>query len=78
SCKPFGAPGNIFPLLQTALAATVINQSRAGIPRLILINTGSIRFDLVKGPFTYDDSFIVSPFIDAFEFIPNVPYSIAE
>ncbi|KAL2352406.1 Metallo-dependent phosphatase-like protein [Cryomyces antarcticus] len=78
SCKPFGAPGNIFPLLQTALAATVINQSRANIPRLILINTGSIRFDLVKGPFTYDDSFVVSPFTDAFQFIPNVPYSIAE
>lgn len=23
-----------------------------------------------------DDSFIVSPFLDAFQFIPNVPYSI--
>jgi len=52
SCKPFGAQGNIFPLLATALAATVINPSRAAIPRLILINTGSVRFDLVKGPFT--------------------------
>lgn len=52
SCKPFGAEGNIFPLLATALAATVINQSRAANPRLILINTGSVRFDLVKGPFT--------------------------
>lgn len=52
SCKPFGAEGNIFPLLATALSATVINQSRAANPRLILINTGSIRFDLVKGPFT--------------------------
>lgn len=52
SCKPFGANGNIFGLLQTALAATVVNGSRANIPRLIIINTGSIRFDLVKGPFT--------------------------
>lgn len=52
SCKPFLADGNIFGLLQTALAATVVNESRADVPRLIIINTGSIRFDLVKGPFT--------------------------
>lgn len=77
SCKPFGADGNIFGLLETALAATVVNESRADIPRLIIINTGSIRFDLVKGPFTFDDSFIVSPFDDAFQFIPDVPYKLA-
>lgn len=77
TCKPFGDKGNIASLLQLALAATVINETRADIPRLIIINTGSIRFDLVKGPFTYDDSFIVSPFTDAFQFIPDVPYSIA-
>ena len=52
SCKPFGAEGNIFPLLSTALSATVINQSRADIPRFIILNTGSVRFDLVEGPFT--------------------------
>ena len=52
SCKPFLADGNIFGLIQTALAATVINESRADIPRLIIVNTGHIRFDLVKGPFT--------------------------
>ncbi|KAL8830458.1 MAG: hypothetical protein Q9191_001420 [Dirinaria sp. TL-2023a] len=76
-CKPFGADGNIFPLLATALAATVINESRADVPRLIIINTGSVRFDLVKGPFTFDDSFIVSPFADGFQFIPDVPYKFA-
>lgn len=47
------------------------------IYRLILINTGSIRFDLVKGLFTYDDSFIVSPFKDAFQYLQNVPYTTA-
>ncbi|KAH8724465.1 Metallo-dependent phosphatase-like protein [Phaeosphaeriaceae sp. PMI808] len=36
-----------------------------------------VRFDLAKGPFTYDDSFIVSPFYDAFQFIPDVPYEQA-
>ena len=77
SCQPFGAPGNIFTLLSTALSTVVVNQSRADIPRLIIINTGSVRFDLVQGPFTYDDSFIVSPFTDGFQFLPDVPYSLA-
>jgi hypothetical protein len=76
-CKPFLAEGNIFGLLQTALATVVINETRKDVPRLIIINTGSVRFDLAKGPFTYDDSFIVSPFKDAFQFIPDVPYKQA-
>ncbi|EMD97113.1 hypothetical protein COCC4DRAFT_61777 [Bipolaris maydis ATCC 48331] len=76
-CKPFLAEGNIFKLLQTALATTVVNETRKDIPRLIIINTGSVRFDLAQGPFTYDDSFIVSPFTDAFQYIPNVPYEQA-
>ena len=76
-CKPFLAEGNIFGLLQTALATVVVNETRKDTPRLIIINTGSVRFDLAKGPFTYDDSFIVSPFKDAFQFIPDVPYEQA-
>lgn len=51
-CKPYGADGNIFGLLETALGLTVINQERVNTPRIIIINTGSIRFDLVEGPFT--------------------------
>ncbi|KAF1931806.1 uncharacterized protein M421DRAFT_417555 [Didymella exigua CBS 183.55] len=76
-CKPFGTDGNIFQLLQTALSTVVVNETRKDTPRLIIINTGSIRFDLPKGPFTYDDSFIVSPFSDAFQFLPDVPYAQA-
>jgi len=76
-CKPFMAEGNIFGLLQTALATVVVNETRKDIPRLIIINTGSVRFDLAQGPFTYDDSFIVSPFKDSFQFIPDVPYEQA-
>lgn len=76
-CKPFLAEGNIFKLLQTALATVVVNETRKDVPRLIIINTGSVRFDLAKGPFTYDDSFIVSPFSDSFQFIPDVPYEQA-
>ena len=77
ACKPFQARGNIYSLMAIALAATVVNQTRADVPRLIIINTGSVRFDLLKGPFTYDDSFIVSPFTDTFGYIPSVPYTLA-
>ncbi|KAF3010935.1 hypothetical protein E8E13_010181 [Curvularia kusanoi] len=77
-CQPFGAPGNIFTLLQTALSTVVVNETRKTVPRLIIINTGSVRFDLAQGPFTYDDSFIVSPFSDSFQFIPDVPYAQAK
>lgn len=76
-CKPYGTDGNIFKLLQIALSTVVVNETRKQNSRLIIINTGSIRFDLAKGPFTYDDSFIVSPFDDAFQFIPDVPYEQA-
>ncbi|KAF4637576.1 hypothetical protein G7Y89_g499 [Cudoniella acicularis] len=74
SCFPWDIPGNIASLLQISLAAIVVNPSRSTIPRSVIISTGSIRFDLVKGPFTYDDSFIVSPYTDNFLFILNVPY----
>jgi 2',3'-cyclic-nucleotide 2'-phosphodiesterase (5'-nucleotidase family) len=76
-CTPYGDDRNIYTLMVKALAATVVNASRAEIPRLILIHKGNIRFDLVQGPFTYDDSFIVSPFKNTFQFISDVPYEIA-
>lgn len=78
TCAPFESEDSIYSLLETALAAVVINETRADIPRLIIINTGSIRFDLAQGPFTYDDTFIVSPFTDAFQYLPDVPYEYAK
>lgn len=78
SCAAYGSAENIFTLVATAMGAEVVNASRSTIPRYIIVNTGSIRFDLVKGPFTYDDSFIVSPFDDAFVYIPKVPYAMAK
>jgi hypothetical protein len=76
SCKPFGDPGNIFSLVPTALSATVLNADRSKLPHIIIINTGSIRFDLVKGPFIFNDAFIVSLFNDAFQYIADVPYAV--
>ncbi|KAI1259335.1 ser/Thr protein phosphatase family [Xylariaceae sp. FL1019] len=77
TCAPFTSSKNIFPLLSVALAETVVEDDRKAKARYIISNTGGIRFDMYKGPFTYDDSFIVSPFEDAFLYIPDVPFNQA-
>lgn len=45
--------------------------------RIILINTGGIRYDLYKGEFTKNALFTVSPFKNKWRVIPNVPTEIA-
>ncbi|KAJ5764865.1 hypothetical protein N7520_004424 [Penicillium odoratum] len=77
SCKPFGDEGNVYTLMQKAVAATVINPNRMSNSRMIIINRGAIRYDLVQGPFTLDDSYIVCPYTTPFKYIANVPYSLA-
>ncbi|KAK6353598.1 hypothetical protein TWF696_005561 [Orbilia brochopaga] len=77
-CVKQDDPNSVYSLVQTALAATIINETRKDIPRMIFVNTGGIRFDLFKGAFTYDDSFIVAPFTNKFQYIPSVPYSMAK
>ncbi|KAK8026861.1 hypothetical protein PG991_003917 [Apiospora marii] len=77
SCAPFDSPDNIFPLLSQAMAEVVVNETRKDIPRYVISNTGGIRFDMHKGPFTYDDFFIVSPFRDALLYVPEVHCSKA-
>jgi hypothetical protein len=77
SCKPFGDPGNIYTLVQSAAAATVVDPDRSTKSRMIIINQGAIRYDLVQGPFTVDDSYIVCPYTSTFRYFPDVPYSLA-
>ncbi|KAJ6111171.1 hypothetical protein N7486_003406 [Penicillium sp. IBT 16267x] len=69
SCKPYGE-GNIYTLVQKAAAATVVNPDRGGKWRVIIVNQGAIRYDLVQGPFTVDDSYIVCPYTSTFNTSP--------
>lgn len=70
---------SVFTLLdQQVLPDIIANESRKDIPRLAIINTGAIRFDIFKGPFTLDTTYIVSPFQSKMTYIPEVPYSIAK
>jgi hypothetical protein len=76
-CRPTGDSGNIFTLLNEALSTVVVNKTRANIPRIFLYSGGTVRYDLVKGPFTKDDSFIVIPYKNTLQYISNVPYASA-
>lgn len=76
---PFGNDGSIYNLLvQKVLPLMVVNESRVGKARMIITNSGGIRFDIFKGPFTYDSSFIVTPFDNQFLVIHDVEYSTAK
>ncbi|KAB8339303.1 hypothetical protein FH972_022236 [Carpinus fangiana] len=46
-------------------------------PKLVISNTGAMRFDIFKGPFTKDSEFLVSPFTSGFRYIKDVDYSVA-
>ncbi|PPQ78988.1 hypothetical protein CVT25_002272 [Psilocybe cyanescens] len=57
--------------------ALAINNTRASIPNIIITNTGSLRFDIYAGEFTKNDQLTVSPFVNGFLYIPDVPFSVA-
>lgn len=44
----------------------------AGGDRVIITNTGGLRFDLLKGPYTRNTGFVVSPFPNNWVYLPNV------
>lgn len=70
---------SIFTLLDQRILPEIINnKTRKAIPRLAIINTGAIRFDIFKGPFTVDTTYIVSPFQSKMVYIPEVEYSVAK
>lgn len=78
-CAPFDSELNLFPgVIIPAVSKIVVREERKEKARIVLGNTGSVRYDIPKGPFTYDDNFIVSPFRDVFRYIKDVPYDKAQ
>ncbi|KAL1872287.1 hypothetical protein VTK73DRAFT_1669 [Phialemonium thermophilum] len=76
---PYPGPDSIYSWLENeVLPDVVVNEERKHIPRLGIINTGTIRFDIFKGPFTKDTTYIVSPFLSGLKYIPDVPYKVAK
>ena len=63
--------------MQVIPFALAINNTRASIPNIVIMNSGSQRFDVYAGPFTKNDLLTATPFTDSFKFIPDVPFSVA-
>jgi 2',3'-cyclic-nucleotide 2'-phosphodiesterase (5'-nucleotidase family) len=69
---------SIFTWLEERVLPDVVqDKNRLDKPRIAIANTGAIRFDIFKGPFTKDSTYIVSPFTSGFRFIKDVPFGIA-
>lgn len=46
-------------------------------PSVVITNSGAMRFDIFKGPFTIDSTFLVSPFTSGFRVAKDIPYKAA-
>ena len=75
--RPMDSEENIYHLFKSeillALNSSVTDSS---ISRMVMINTGAIRYDLYEGPFTKDSEFIVLPFENSWNYI-TLPLKIA-
>ncbi|KAH7107878.1 Metallo-dependent phosphatase-like protein [Auriculariales sp. MPI-PUGE-AT-0066] len=73
-------PNSVVTLLINEALPTVLRYaepSRANIPMIVVCNSGALRFDILKGSFTANDQYIVSPFPDKFFYLSNVPVRLA-
>ncbi|KAK7691826.1 hypothetical protein QCA50_005230 [Cerrena zonata] len=79
SRAPFPGNSSLLTLFaaEAMPVALTINNTRASIPNVMIINSGSQRFDVYQGPFTKNDQLTASPFADSFLFIPNITAGIA-
>ncbi|KAJ6446979.1 ser/thr protein phosphatase family [Purpureocillium lavendulum] len=74
----FPSNESIYSWLQDeVLPDIIVNDTRKDKARLAIVNTGGIRFDIFKGPFTRDSTYTVSPFTSGFSYVPDVPYEVA-
>jgi len=78
---PYPSNNSIFTWLEKEVLPTQLSKdarvAKEGKLALGLTNTGAMRFDIFKGPFTRDTEFLVSPFISGFNYLPDVPWSAA-
>jgi len=70
---------SILTWLETEVIPDIaINPERQDIPTLALVNSGAMRFDIFKGAFTRDSTYILSPFVSKLLYIKDVPYKSAK
>ena len=76
---PYPSNDSIFTWLERrVLPGSILDTKRGERPRIVVANTGALRFDIFEGPFTIDTTFTVSPFAGGLRYIQDVPFSIAD
>ena len=76
---PYPSNKSIFSWLeQQVLPGSILDTIRGEKPRIVVANTGALRFDIFEGPFTIDTTFTVSPFAGGLRYIQDVPFDIAD
>jgi hypothetical protein len=77
---PYPNPNSIFTWLEQQVIPDQAAQShrvKDGKKALVITNTGGMRFDIFKGPFTKDTTYLVSPFTSGLRYIKDVPFKSA-
>ncbi|KAG0695394.1 Metallo-dependent phosphatase-like protein [Suillus ampliporus] len=76
---PYPSNGSLLSLFIEDVVpyALAINNTRASIPNVIIVNSYALRFDILKGPFTRNDQLTVMEYKDLFLYIADVPSRIA-
>lgn len=85
---PYPHEDSLFTLMVDELLPSVLDEKHHGNaqsfiegngrPKIALMNTGGLRFDVFAGKFTRDTVFIVSPFENRWKVIRNVPWKTAK
>lgn len=86
---PYPHGDSLFSLMVDKLLPSVLDEYKHGSaqtfvagnpgrPKIALMNTGGLRFDVFKGAFTRDTVYIVSPFENRWRVIRSVPWGIAK
>ncbi|KAK0288730.1 hypothetical protein LTR91_020301 [Friedmanniomyces endolithicus] len=72
---PYPANDSLLSLLDKQVLPDTFQHLKK--PTIVITNSGAIRFDIFKGPFTIDTTFLVSPFTSGFRKLSDVPYGAA-
>lgn len=64
-------------LSEKVLPDTLQSKLRDNTAAIAIVNTGGIRFDIFKGPFTRDTAYMLSPFTNGFRYTKDIPYDAA-
>jgi hypothetical protein len=78
SRAPYPSYNSLFTWLEKEVLPDIaIKHKRKDAPQLVIMNTGGMRFDIFKGPFSRDSTYIVSPFVSKLRYIKDVPFKAA-